>query len=146
MSDSRGLPVAVTSYSSEPDTRPIRSGREVVCLAETLYLRLFIIALGGLQFVCGLAVLAAIVRTSNAHFVRTAALAGGLALAAVLTLRSPGVGYRLMRRRPIFSLAIPVLALVALALDGVSHSPLSYPAAVSVVDLPRFRGVRLLSS
>ena len=105
-----------------------RSGRELAGLAETLYLRLLVIALGGLQFVCALAILAALVRTSNASFWRTAGLALGLALLAALALRARVAVYQALRRRPILSLGAPLLAYLALAADGVSHSPLSYPA------------------
>jgi len=40
--------------------------------------------------------------------------------------------YRAMRRRPVLTLGAPTLALATLVVDGVSHSPLSYPAAVSI--------------
>lgn len=116
---------------------PVRSGRELVELAETLYLRLFVIALAGLQFVCGLAVLAALVRTDHANYWRTAVLSAGLALLAAYALRTRVPAYHAIRRRPVLSLVGPLLALTALAIDGVSHSPLSYPAAVSIA-VPAF--------
>jgi DNA-binding CsgD family transcriptional regulator len=99
---------------------------------EVLYLRLVVIALGGLQFVCALAVIIAFVRTSDANFARTAALAALLALLAALALHARKHVYLAMRRRPLLSLGAPVLALAALVIDGVSHSPMSYVAAVSV--------------
>jgi hypothetical protein len=49
---------------------------------------------------CGLVVLAALVRTHNADYVRTAALAIGFALLAGLALRTPRIVYFAMRRRP----------------------------------------------
>lgn len=113
------------------------SARELAGLAEALYLRLFVVALGGMQLVCVMAIVAALARTSNANFARTAALAIGLALVATLVLRSRERAYRAVRRHAALSLTGPVLALGALLLDGVGHSPLSYPAAVSIA-LPAF--------
>ena len=110
----------------------IRSGREIVALAEELYLRLFVIALGGLQFVCGLAIVVSLVRTSDASFTRTTALALSLAAVAAIVLRAPLPCYRAIRLMPILSLTAPLLALCALGVDRVSHSPLSYAAAVSI--------------
>lgn len=109
-----------------------RSGSEVVGLTESLYLRLYVLALGCIPLVCGLALVAALVRTHNASFARTAALAVGMALLAALALRAPARGYRAMRRWPVLSLAAPLVALIALTIDGVTYSPLSYPAAVSI--------------
>lgn len=114
-----------------------RSGSEVVGVMESLYLRLFVVALGCLPLVCGLAIIVALVRTHNANFARTTALAVGMALLAALALRAPARGYRAIRGRPLLSLTAPLLALAALAIDGVTYSPLSYPAAVSIA-LPAF--------
>jgi DNA-binding CsgD family transcriptional regulator len=108
-----------------------------VGVAEELYVRLVIIALGGLQFLCGLAVIAALVRTQNANFVRTTGLAVGIALLAALALRDPRRRYREMRRRPVLSLTAPIIGLTALVIDGVGHSPLSYVATVTIA-LPAF--------
>jgi hypothetical protein len=130
------------SAPSEPDGElTVRSGREVAGLAEALFLRMFVMALGGMVIVCGLVVLAAIVRTRGADFVRTTALAVGLALLAGLALRAPRRVYLTLRRRPALSLTPPILALLALVIDGVSHSPLSFPAAVSIA-FPAFSGGR----
>lgn len=114
-----------------------QDGREVAGLAEALYMRLFTLALGGLQITCGLAIAAALVRTDHANFVRTAGLALGIALIAALALRASPHTYWAMRRRPLLSLTGPVLALAALSIDGVSHSPLSFAAAASIA-LPAF--------
>jgi DNA-binding CsgD family transcriptional regulator len=109
----------------------IRSGREVSGLAEALYLRMFVLALGGMVMMCGLVIVAATVRTVDADFVRTVSLALGLGVLAGLALRAPRRVYFAMRFRPALSLIPPMLALLALVIDGVGHSPLSYPAAVS---------------
>jgi DNA-binding CsgD family transcriptional regulator len=128
--------------TGEPDgALTTRTGREVAGLAEALFLRMFVMALGGMVAVCGLIVLAAIVRTRYADFVRTTALAAGLALLAGLVLRAPRRVYLAMRRRPAISLTPPILALLALAIDGVGHSPLSFAAAVSI-GFPAFAGGR----
>lgn len=123
---------ALTSPQEAAGMLPIRSGREVAALAEALYLRMFVVALGGMEIICGFAILAALARTRDVSFVRTTALAVALALLAALALRNPAPWYLAMRRRPALSLVAPVLALGALAIDGVSHSPLSFPAAVSI--------------
>lgn len=123
--------LAITSVSDHPGALTVRSGGEVAGLAEALYLRMFVVALGGMIIMCGLVVLSATVRTQNADFARTAALATGFALLAGLALRAPRPIYFAMRRRPALSLAAPVLALLALVVDGVGHSPLSYTAVVS---------------
>lgn len=68
---------------------------------------------------------------------RTAVLALGIALLASLALRVPARSYRLIRRRPVLSLTPALLALGALAADGVLYSPLSYPATVCIA-LPAF--------
>jgi DNA-binding CsgD family transcriptional regulator len=122
----------VVRTSGEPgDAVAIRNGSEVASLAEALYLRMFVMALGGMVIMCGLVILAATVRTRNADFLRTASLALGLAVLAGLALRSPRRVYFAMRFRPTLSLVAPMLALLALVIDDVGHSPLSYPAAVS---------------
>ncbi len=107
-----------------------RSGSEAAGVAEALYLRLFVVALGCLLFVCALAIVVALARTHNANFARTAALALGMALLASVALRAPARWYRIIRRRPVLSLTPALLALLALAADGILYSPLSYPAAV----------------
>jgi len=122
--------LAQTSASAGALT--FHNGSEVAGVAEALYLRLFVIALGCLAFVCGLAIVVALARTHNANFVRTAALALAMGLLAWLALQAPGRSYRMLRRRPALSLTAPLLALVALAIDGVLYSPLSYPATVSI--------------
>jgi DNA-binding CsgD family transcriptional regulator len=127
--------------TSEPDGALTRTGREVAGLAEALFLRMFVMALGGMVLMCGLVVLAATVRTTDADFPRTTALAVGLGLLAGLALRAPRRVYLAMRRRPALSLAPPILALLALAIDGVGHSPLSFAAAVSI-GFPAFAGGR----
>ena len=114
-----------------------RRGSEVVAVAEALYLRLFVIALGCMLFVCGLAIVVALARTHNASFERTTALALGLALPAALALRERARAYRIIRRRPFLSLTPSLLALGALGADGVLYSPLSFPAAVCVA-VPAF--------
>jgi DNA-binding CsgD family transcriptional regulator len=129
--------VELQARSDVAPAAPVRSGRELVELVETLYLRLFVISLAGLQFVCGLAVVAALVRTEHANYWRTAVLSGGLALLAACALRMRVLAYHAIRRRPVLSLAGPLLVFTALAIDGVSHSPLSYPAAVSIA-VPAF--------
>lgn len=111
--------------------------RELAGLAEALYLRLFVVALGGMQIVCIMAIVAALARTSNADLARTAALAIGLGTIATLALRHRERCYRAIRRHAVLSLATPLLALGALLADGVGHSPLSYPAAVSIA-VPAF--------
>ena len=123
--------LALTSFDEPDSALTIRSGREVAALAEALYLRMFVMALGGMMMMCGLVVVAALVRTQNADYVRTAALAIGFALLAGLALRVPRTVYFAMRRRPVLSLAAPMLALLGLIIDGVGYSPLSYTAAVS---------------
>jgi DNA-binding CsgD family transcriptional regulator len=123
--------LAITSVSDHAGPLTVRSGGEVAGLAEALYLRMFVVALGGMIIMCALVVLSATVRTENADFARTAALATGFALLAGLALRAPRPIYFAMRRRPALSLTAPVLALLALVTDGVGHSPLSYTAAVS---------------
>ena len=120
-----------------PDAPAPLRGSEVAGLAESLYLRLFVLALGSLPLICGLAVVAALVRTHNADLLRTTALAAALAALAALALRAPVRAYRALRRRPLFSLGAPLVALTALTLDGVTYSPLSYPAAVSIA-IPAF--------
>ena len=110
----------------------VRTGAELADLTEVLYVRLVVIALHGLQFVCAGAVIIALVRTSGADFVRTATLAVLIAGLAGLALRVRVPIYRAMRRRPVLSLLPPLLALTALIVDGVSHSPMSYVAAVGV--------------
>jgi DNA-binding CsgD family transcriptional regulator len=127
----------LTALERPTSTVLVRDGCEVVGLAEALYVRLFVITLAGMLIVCGFAVLAAMVRTQDANMVRTTLLAAGLALPAGLMLRSPRRGYRAMRRWPPLSLTAPVVALAALAADGVNHSPLSFAAAVSI-GLPAF--------
>jgi len=109
-----------------------RSGSEVVAVAEALYLRLFVIALGCLVIVCGLATVVALARAHNANLARTAALALGMALLASLALRAPARAYRVIRRRPWLSLTPSLLALGALAADGVLYSPLSYAATACI--------------
>jgi DNA-binding CsgD family transcriptional regulator len=123
--------LAIGSVSDHAGALTVRSGGEIAGLAEALYLRMFVVALGGMIIMCGLVVLSATVRTQNADFARTAALATGFALLAGLALRTPRPIYFAMRRRPALSLTAPVLALVALVVDGVGHSPLSYTAVVS---------------
>lgn len=108
------------------------SGSETAAVAEALYVRLFVVALGCLAFVCGLAIVVALARTHNANFMRTTALALAMALLAWLALQAPARSYRAIRRRPVLSLIAPLVALVALVIDGVLYSPLSYPAAVSI--------------
>ena len=127
--------------SREADTALPPNGREVASLAEALYQRLFTLALGGLQLTCALTVVAAVVRTDNANFARTTALAIGLAVLAALALRDSERCYWAVRRRPALALTGPILALGALAMDGVSHSPLSFAAAASIA-LPAFVGGR----
>ena len=127
-----GGTLAPASLGEPAGALTFRSGREIVAVAEALYLRLFVIALGCLPFVCGLAIVVALVRTENANFVRTTALALAMALLAVLVLQVPVRVYRAMRRWPLLSLVAPGLALGALAIDGVLYSPLSFPAAVSI--------------
>lgn len=122
----------LTARARPASTVLVRDGREVVGLAEALYVRLLVIALAGMQIVCGFAVLAAMVRTQDANMIRTTLLAAGLALPAGLMLRSPQWGYRAICRRPLLSLTAPAVALAALAADGVNHSPLSFAAAVSI--------------
>jgi DNA-binding CsgD family transcriptional regulator len=114
------------------DALRVRSGAELADLTEVLYVRLVVIALHGLQFVCAGAVIFAVVRTSGADFARTAALAVVITGLAGLALRVRVRIYRAMRRRPVLSLVPPLLALTALVVDGVSHSPMSYVAAVAV--------------
>ena len=110
----------------------VRSGAEVVALTEVLYVRLVVIALLGLQWVSAGAVIIALVRTSEANLARTTALAVIISVLAGLALRARVSVYRAMRRRPVLSLAPPLIALAALVIDGVSHSPMSYIAAVGV--------------
>ena len=110
----------------------VRSGAEAAALAEVLYLRLLVIALAGIQFVCGLAVVSAIVRTQHSDFIRTTVLSLFIALLAALALRARVVCYRAMRRWPQASLVAPCISVAALIVDGVSHSPLSYVCAVSI--------------
>ena len=114
-----------------------QNGREVAALAEALYVRLFVVALGGMQIVCAMAVVAALARTHNAGLLRTTLLAASLAAIATIVLTDHERWYRALRRRPALALTGPVLALAALVIDGVSHSPLSYPAAVSIA-VPAF--------
>jgi DNA-binding CsgD family transcriptional regulator len=109
-----------------------QSGRELAGLVEALYLRLFVIALAGMQIVCAMVIVAALPRTSHADLPRTAALAIALAVLATLVLARRGPCYHALRRRPLLSLTGPVLAMSALVIDGVSHSPLSYAATVSL--------------
>ena len=130
-------PVSVSS--PEADTPLPRNGLEVAGLAEALYQRLFTLALGGQQLTCALTVVAAVVRTDNANFARTTALAIGLAVLAALALRDSERCYWAVRRRPALALTGPILALGALSIDGVSHSPLSFAAAASIA-LPAFVG------
>ena len=127
-----GHQLAAASADGPGNALTFRSGSEVVAVVEALHLRLLIVALGCIPLVCGLTVIVALVRTHNANFARTAALAIGLALLAMLALRAPVRLYRALRRRPWLSLTAPLLALSALAIDGVTYSPLSYPAAVSI--------------
>lgn len=123
--------------SREADELLPRDGREVAGIAEALYRRLFTLALGGLQLTCLLAVIAAVVRTDHANFARTVALAVGLASAAALAMRNSERCYWAIRRRPALALTGPILALAALTIDGISHSPLSFAAAASIA-LPAF--------
>jgi DNA-binding CsgD family transcriptional regulator len=118
--------------SAAVDALRVRSGAELADLTEVLYVRLVVIALHGLQFVCAGAVIFAVVRTSGADFARTVALAVLITGLAGLALRVRVRIYRAMRRRPLLSLVPPLLALTALVVDGVSHSPMSYVAAVAV--------------
>ena len=127
----------VPASSAALDIDGPRTGLEVAALGDALYRRLFVLALGGLQLACALTVLAALVRTEHAQFVRTTALCVGLAALAALALRETERCHRALRRRPALALIPSVLALSALVLDGVSHSPLSFVAAVSIA-LPAF--------
>ncbi len=117
--------------------RATQTGREVAALAEALYVRLFVVALAGMQLVCAMALVAALARTHNANLLRTTLLAAALAAVATLVLADHEHWYRAVRRRPALALTGPALALAALVIDGVSHSPLSYPAAVSIA-VPAF--------
>jgi DNA-binding CsgD family transcriptional regulator len=128
------LPAARAAGSS---VLAFRSGSELVAVGEALYLRLLVIALGVVPMVSALVVVAALARTHNASFTRTTALAAGLALLAGLALQAPARIYLALRRRPLFSLVAPLLAVGALVLDGVTYSPLSYTAAASIA-LPAF--------
>ncbi|MGI9100159.1 MAG: response regulator transcription factor [Solirubrobacteraceae bacterium] len=125
-------PLALARPSEASGALTFRSGSEVAGIAEALYLRLFVGALGCLPFICGLTIVVALARTNHANFVRTTALALGLALLASLALRAPARCYRIMRRWPVLSLTPPLLALGALAADHVLYSPLSYPATVCI--------------
>jgi DNA-binding CsgD family transcriptional regulator len=120
-----------------PSAPTPQNGREVAALAEALYVRLFVVALGGMQIVCAMAVVAALARTYNADLLRTTLLAASLAAIATVVLTDHERWYGAARRHPALALTGPVLALAALVIDGVSHSPLSYPAAVSIA-VPAF--------
>lgn len=128
----RGRGDVMLTLSAPAGELTVRSGGEAVGLTEVLYVRLVVIVLHGLVMVSAGAVVIAFVRTSEANFARTTALAVLVALLAVVALRARVRVYRAMRRRPLLSLAPPLLALAALIVDGVSHSPISYIAAVCV--------------
>jgi DNA-binding CsgD family transcriptional regulator len=119
------------------DARPggelvVRSGAEAADLTEALYVGLLAVALWGMQVVCAMSVVIAFVRTDHANFARTTMLAVVLSLLSALALRSRVRYYRAMRRWPLLSLSPPAVSLVALVIDGVSHSPMSYPASVGI--------------
>ncbi len=110
----------------------IRSGAEVASLTEALYVGLLTVALWGMHVVCAMSVVIAFVRTDDANFVRTTTLAAILSLLSGLALRWRVRFYRAMRRWPLLALSPPLVPLVALVVDGVSHSPMSYPATVGI--------------
>lgn len=101
-------------------------------VGELVYLRVFTIAVWGIALASALAMIAAVARTREADFARTAVLAIALILLAWALGRDPDRSYRAMRRRPLLALAPTAFALVCLCLDGVNHSPLSFPSAVTV--------------
>jgi len=129
----RGLGgLVLRSDAQAGDELVVRSGAEAVDLTEALYVRLITVALWGMQIVCAMSVVIAFVRTDDANFARTTTIAVLLALVSGLALRSRVRCYRAMRRWPVLSLSPPVVALAALVVDGVSHSPMSYPASVGI--------------
>lgn len=139
----QALAIRLPGYESAlvPSALVASTGRDVADLAEALYVRLFTIALVGMELMCCMLVIAALVRTDGANLVRTTLVTAVLAVLVAAALRDPARWYLAIRRRPALSLLTPALGLVALVIDKIGHSPLSFAAAVSIA-VPAFAAGR----
>ncbi len=124
--------VPAASYPQpESVVHALRPG-ELVAVGELLYQRVFALAVWGIGLAASMAVIAAIPRTREADLLRTAALAALLIAMSYTLGRASAHVYRAMRRHPALCLAPAGIALLCVCLDGINHSPLSFPAGVTV--------------
>lgn len=120
------------SYARAESVVPALRPGELVAVGELLYQRVFSLAVWGIGLAASMAAIAAIARTREADLLRTAVLATLLIAMSYVLGRTSARVYRAMRRQPALCLAPTAVALLCVCLDGINHSPLSFPAGVTV--------------